>query len=285
MDKMTTQAELAKRLGISQSYLSKGLRWAEKARNNSRNIPVKESSSAHYIKDKPIRIHALGILQAYQEPLSLTQIEDRLATAGIDYTFSKENNTIFYFFEHNGLPARLTTRSLTVWAKERDVGQSEPELKQAEERLRQELRQARQEIAKTILVELKSEEEVVEEHIAFVEDYFAKKWRKEEGTTLSIPYKDKKERIRVDLSPGVPEFEFTHRKLSKQDSLAYVRHVEQVIDGVWTIDKQLAFNQQDIELHREQAQFFVTHNKLMADISRLVRKLDAKLSQRRLGEF
>jgi hypothetical protein len=252
-----------------------------------------DTSFRHYIKDKSVSIHRLGILQHYVAARSLVSLEDTLAQAGYAYSrekdkqgkvywASQENNTIFYFLPHNGLLARLTTQSITVWLDERTFARGELEAQEA--KARQELRQARQELAQILRLSLKDEEEVVSEDIAFVDDYFARKWKHEGNATLSIKDKeDNKERRRIDVSiPGHPEYEFTHRRHARQDALIYDRHVEQITEGVWNIDKQLQFNQQALELVAKIHEELKVHRSAYLALEKVAKKLDRSLSQRKL---
>jgi transposase len=302
------QKAIAERFGVSEAYVSKVKKQVKKVVKKEVNLTKLTTSKRRWVNannisslsspssSQPVRIHALGILQHYQQPASPLSIENRLEESGYRYCKDKyeaarrteagervywesqENNTIYFFLGYKGFIARLTTQSLTAWAHEIDAPKSEPALKEAEEALRTALRQARQELAAMLKLTLADDEEVVEEHIAFVDDYFARKWPREEGA-LSVPDpQDGKERRRIDYSKGPPEYEFTHRKYSRDDALLYDRHVEQItVQKIWSIDQQLAFNQSISELNQaqqslnqsfmdEQFKFFAKHNRLMDEI-------------------
>lgn len=268
------QKDLAKLLGISQGYLSKGLSWARNNIPKPRNIPKKElsaglgiSTTTNEPSNNITRIHAFGRkypLSSYPSPLA---IEQALNKANYVYGSTYSHSDRGYSCSINSLEACLSSNSLTVWHEEIDVPSGTVELRNAYDDIERGI-EATAWLSKTMLVldiDLARFEQVIG-HTAFMGDEGAILANQQHQRLLIKDDKDGKARFYVDVSKGRAESEFVHRNHFKQDSLLYAKHVELLTKGVWGIEQQLAFNQQLLEHQTLQNQFFTTHNELMAEI-------------------
>ena len=175
--------------------------------------------------------------------LTTSSIEVSLADAGIDYTWSKEANTYFYFFALEGMRLRLTTQSLTAWAPERDTEQSLEAFEQGRQASMALIGKVLEIASKRLRLSLKPELVPTQEHNAFQNDEYAKDVIKAKHK-VTIKDNRGKARITVDASKTdvesgtkIPEIEFMSampikgNTLSYEDSIKYVKYVKDVCDG------------------------------------------------------
>ncbi len=248
----------------------------ESAWVNKLTPPPLTSSSLTPAKQHIIRLHALGRIREYKQRMELQEVGSRVAAAGIKANFSSEASG--YFFQIADAVVRVTSNSVSAWAEERDKDTSVHGVQQAQVEAKRQIRFATGRARKLLKLDLKAKGRNLEEHIAFQNDEYSinvieHEFRIEKRTGGSV-------RMLVDASKHdvvtglkIPEIEFMHRIHAYQDALKYANHVEKIYKDVWGIDKQLQFNQQSISWQRGATKFFVKHNKLIDQISELIRDL------------
>ena len=82
--------------------------------------------------------------------------------------------------------------------------------------------------------------------------------------------------------PGIwADSSFTEIEVNREKYAVAMRSlIKPVAENRWSIDKQLEFNQQTAEFQRLEQQFFAKHNKLISEVSRLIRDLRQERRQR-----
>lgn len=224
---MSRQLDYYYRKGRAERQHKAQKRKARKAKSKAKRDALHTPMRVGIIKPIPhklIRLHAYGILFKLAESLSYEFIESKLRAMQIPYR-KKDRG---YFFTLRGFQACLSSLSLTVWAKEKDVPNDQQSLEKAYQELDREI-ETRKLDAKSLL-ELPPLDAgtVIENHVAFLNDEGAVQ-AVENDTKIHIKDpQDGKERFTVDQSTGEPEAEFMHRKHAKGDSMLYAQLVDEV---------------------------------------------------------
>lgn len=279
-----TQTELALRLGLKKSTLAKRLermvakgeirgigktinryyepmsKDVESGVESRKSVPSKTSLRISHAsaqaqatlphatqqeQQRTMRLHALGLKHTLQHSISTEQIAQKLKDAGIAY--DRAEGTDFYFFTLCELPIRLTPKSLTAWARRAEAPRG-TNVAQLDAKARLDAEAAIWGASSLLAAPINETYEVVQEHIAFVGD---------EGAELSVASHhkiavldpdDQHTRFSVDISTGVPEAEFVHRKHALGDSKLYEEMVVDVVknDGWQESKRQLLANSQQI---------------------------------------
>jgi len=257
------QIAIAKKLGISQGYLSKGLIWfRNKTRNKIKNIP--KSPSRHHRIGSSLRnkLNLHRLYRTYELPSHQAMLLDS-SKPKVALKHTKQE-----ILTYKGVTIRLTSKHLIVEGIQliSSLSQIAPELLQhaefladgvasafADERFKAHLN-----AGKTKLVE-----------IAITKHSMAEQARKDRQGVVPLYWnKDtKKVEVWTDWSLG-PDLES-----NREQHIERLRQLtKDIVEGRWTIHEQMAFN-------RGVNRFFAKHNALIDEITGLVKDLREERSR------
>lgn len=243
---MPTEEELAKMTKQARYYWRHGkanrVKQVKQKQGKANALPVVEGKAApHWVNNKLIRLHALGKLYEYTAPLTLAAIETKLDKAGYianeTYHWTKLQNTIYYRIQYKGFEVRLTTLSITIWAKEDHEQRGIDASRMMHDRALGMILPLFKELEGLLSLELNYlSGRIVEEHLAHMNDEGAQEMDRLKHKTKILDDADGHVRAQIDHSKDVPEVEFQHKDHAQPDSSRYDQMLSEVIkQNAWNV--------------------------------------------------